>query len=482
MTNRASSANGFHSVQSLIMSLPHATQPTGPAKRKANTKRQNKTNGQQAEAVFRSSLLRRWGWVVILGLLLLFQWNGGIAQFSRTMAANAIDTRRLDTASWWLSIARQLSADGETEYLMARVARRQGHLGQMLEHLKAAHQKDFDAQKLDREQLLAFASLGRFEGDSEQRLNEWLQEPDSDRAEIFDAYANGLTLVSRFEHAMEVLQTWQEFAPQDPLPSYRMARIHEHFSQTQEAESAYRKSIEKQPTFKNAAYHLARVLLDQRRPEEALEHFGACNSGATALAARIGMARCHKSLGDIDTARKLLIEVMQATYEDQMKSFHGLDEFPERYVAASELGIIETELGNFSEACEKLEAALQRFPLDSIARYSYAVALRGLNRSDEAEANFETVRRSRAALDEVSSLQELLRSDPQNTEARIKIGKIILEHESQTVGEFWIQSVFAYEPHNQEAHRALAEYYALRREESPEASQRWEYHSAFLDK
>ena len=141
------------------------------------------------------------------------------------------------------------------------------------------------------------------------------------------------------------------------------------------------------------------------------------------------MALCHKSLGDVDTARKLLIEVLESRYEDQTKSFHGLDEFPERYVAASELGIIETELGSFSEACVHLESALQRFPLDSIARYSYAVALRGLNQSDEAEKNFETVRRSRAALDEVSSLQEVLRSDPQNTKARIKIGKIILEHE-----------------------------------------------------
>ena len=458
------------------MSLPHATKPKGSAKGKENTK------GKNAEAVVRRSVLRRWGWVVFLGLLLFFQWNGGIAQFARTMAANAIYTRRLDTATWWLSIARRLSENGETEYLMARVERRQGDLGKMLEHLKAAYQKKFDALKLDREQLLAFASLGRFEGDSEQRLNAWLQEPDSDRAEIFDAYANGLTLVSRFEHAMEVLQTWQEFAPQDPLPSYRMARIHEHFSQTQEAESAYRKSIEKQPAFTKAAYYLGRVLLGQRRPEEALEHFGSCNSGATALAARIGMALCHKSLGDIDTARKLLIEVLESRYEDQTKSFHGLDEFPERYVAASELGIIETELGSFSEACVHLESALQRFPLDTIARYSYAVALRGLNQSDEAEKNFETVRRSRAALDEVSSLQEVLRSDPQNTKVRIKIGKIILEHESQNVGEFWIQSVFAYEPDNQEAHRALTEYYALRKEESPDASQRWEYHRAFVDK
>ena len=457
------------------MSLLHVSKPKSSAKGKEDAK------GKAPGAPVRKSVVRRWGWIFLLGLLVLFQWNGGIAQIARTMAAGAINGRNLDSATWWLSIARRLSGNGETEYLLARVERKRGNLAKMLEHLKAAHSMKFDALKLDREQLLAFASLGRFEADSEQRLNAWLQEPDSDRAEIFDAYANGLTLVSRFEHAMEVLQNWEEIAPQDPLPSYRRARIHEHFSQTAEAESAYRMSIEKQPDFNKAAYHLGRVLLDQRRPEEALEHFGTCNSGASVLAARVGMARCHKSLGDIDAARQLLVEVLQSSYEDQLKSFHGMDEYPERYVAASELGIIETELGNFSEACTHLESALQRFPLDSIARYSYAVALRGLNKADEAEKNFETVRRSRAALDEVSSLQELLRGDPQNTEARIKIGKIILEHESQKVGEFWIQSVFAYEPDNKEAHRALAEYYASRKEELPDASQQSEYHRAFID-
>ena len=92
------------------------------------------------------------------------------------------------------------------------------------------------------------------------------------------------------------------------------------------------------------------------------------------------------------------------------------------------------------------------------------------------------MRRSRAALNEVSSLQELLRGDPQNTEAPIKIGKIILKHESQKVGEFWIQSVFAYKPNDTEAHRALVEYYASCKDESPDASQRWEYHPAFSDK
>lgn len=456
------------------MSLSRVNKPKGSVKSERNCK------GENAAAAGKS-VIRRRGWVFLIGLLVLFQWNGGIAQIARTMAVGAINGRNLDSATWWLSIARQLSGNGETEYLLARVERKRGDLAKMLEHLKAAHRLNFDALKLDREQLLAFASLGRFAGDSEHRLNAWLQEPDSDRAEIFDAYANGLTLVSRFEHAMEVLQNWEEIAPQDPLPSYRRARIHEHFSQTAEAESAYRKAIEKQSDFKKAAYHLGRVLLDQRRPEEALEHFGFCNSGASALAARVGMARCHKSLGDIEAARQLLVVVLQSSYEDQLKSFHRMDEYPERYVAASELGIIETELGNFSEARAHLESALQRFPLDSIARYSYAVALRGLNKTDEAEKNFETVRRSRAALDEVSSLQELLRGDPQNTEARIKIGKIILEHESQKVGEFWIQSVFAYEPDNPAAHRALAEYYASRKEELPDASQRWEYHRAFID-
>lgn len=163
-------------------------------------------------------------------------------------------------------------------------------------------------------------------------------------------------------------------------------------------------------------------MLDQKRPEEALKFFQSCNSGAPALAAKTGIARCYKTLGESEKALSLLKEVLTSSYEEQVDSYRSVDEIPERFVAASELGIIETELGDFVEARKHLENALDLHPLDSIARYSYAVALRGLGLQKEAEENFAITRAARIALDQVPVLQEVLSKDPQDTKSRIMLG------------------------------------------------------------
>ena len=159
-----------------------------------------------------------------------------------------------------------------------------------------------------------------------------------------------------------------------------------------------------------------------------------------------------------------------------------MDEIPERFVAASELGVIETELGDFTVARKYLEMALKVHPLDSIARYSYAVALRGLGLQKEAEENFAITRAARAALDQVPMLQEVLRKDSHDTKSRIMIGKIVLEHESERTGLFWLQSVFSYDPTNSEAHETIANFFASKENMSPEDKKRAAYHRSFVTK
>ena len=416
-------------------------------------------------------------------LLIVFVRTGGVVGFANSMAHNAIASKRLDSAEWWLDVSRSFSSSNAySDFLQARTERQRGNLEKMSGHLKAAHTKKFDPIRLEREQALASASLGRLTKDVEDRLNQWLQEPNAEFGEIIDSYANGLTAVSRFEHALEILHVWEENAPWEPVANYRIARINEHLYQASEAEIQYKKAIGKDSKFHKATYNLARVLLDQRRPEEALKFFQACNSGASALAAKTGMARCYKTLGEIEKARSLLQVVLKSSYEDLQQSYRSMDEIPERFVAASELGIIETELGDFTEARKHLEIALKVHPLDSIARYSYAVALRGLGLQKEAENNFEITRTARASLDEVTVLQEVLREYPQDTKSRIKIGKIVLKHESERTGLFWIQSVFSYDPTNSEAHETIADFFESKRDGTPEDEKRAAYHRSFVAK
>jgi len=419
----------------------------------------------------------------LICLLIAFFWTDGIAGFANSMAQNAIASKRLDSADWWLGMARSIStSNASTDFLQARAERQRGNLDKMSVYLKAAHSKGFDPNRLEREQALASASLGRLTKDVEDQLNQWLQEPNAESGEIFDSYSNGLTTVSRFEHALEVLHLWEEHAPWEPVANYRIARVNEHFSQASEAEAQYRKAIEKDAKYQRAIYNLARVLLNQKRPEEALKYFQSCNSGAPALAAKTGMARCFKTLGESEKALSLLKEVLKSSYEDLVESYRSVDEIPERSVAASELGIIETELGDFTEARKHLEIALSLHPLDSIARYSYAIALRGLGLQKEAEENFAITRTARAALDQVPVLQAMLSKDPHDTKSRIKLGRIVLEHESERTGLFWLQSVFSYDPINSDAHEAIANYFESKKKRTPEDEKRAAYHRSFVKK
>ncbi len=451
---------------------------------KSKEKQKGKSTGRSPDS---GTSLRFWrpiGLLTLLACLLAaFLWTGGATGFANSMANSAITSKRLETGEWWLGVSRFFSStNAYTDFLQGRIDRKRGEYETMMEHLKSAQKKGFPPIRLDREQALASASLGRLSQNIEERLNRWLEEPDAEFGEIIDSYSNGLTAVSRFDPALELLRTWEATYPQDPVANYRIARIHEHLSQPEDAEANYRKAIAKDPRYFKASYNLGRVLLDQRRSEEALACFQKCAKGGSALAAKTGMAQCYKTLGENEVARELLQEVMKSSYEDLQKSYQSVDETPARFVAASELGCLETELGDFPEARKHLELALKEFPLDSIARYSYAVTLRGLGMQKEADENFAITRASRAALDQVSVYQGKLRKDSQDTESRLAVGKIILENESERVGLFWLQSVFSYDPNNSDAHEAIASYFENKKVRTPEDEKRAAYHRAFVQK
>ena len=82
--------------------------------------------------------------------------------FANSMARNAIASKRLDSAEWWLDVSRSISSSNAySDFLQARTERQRGNLEKMSVHLKAAHTKKFDPIRLEREQALASASLGR---------------------------------------------------------------------------------------------------------------------------------------------------------------------------------------------------------------------------------------------------------------------------------------------------------------------------------
>lgn len=420
-------------------------------------------------------------WLVgaLLVLAIVFFATGGVTSFCHSMAQNAMGSRQWERAQWWLDWSSRVSSqNAHGEYLRSQLARKQGDLTQMGSHLQAALKLGYSKDLLEREQTLALASLGQINEEGERKIKQWIMEPSADVADILDSYTNGLLVNSRLEESKQLFLLWEEKLPSDPIPVYRRARVAEHMSRAEDAIALYKACLEKDPKFVRARYALARMQRLGRQPEAALKLYEACAEGRSKPVALMGMAQCYKDLGEYEKARDLWKQVVDLSHEEIQSSLKSVDDFQDREVIASELGCLETEMGNYDEALKYLEMALKANPLDSIARYSYGVTLRNLGREKEAEENFERTRISRESLDKVSILKERLAREPNNTELRLEVAKIVLEHESEKTAIHWVKSIFAYDPGNREAHQFLLNLYQAKPDREKYRTQ-IEYHKQF---
>lgn len=386
--------------------------------------------------------------------------SGVVSRSTLGIARQALSDQDETKALRWLSITQTIDPrNAHAEAILARIDLRHDRFAEADAHLKKALSFGLDSKVADREKMLAQAQAGRLEG-IESSLNAWLAEADpGDRRVICEAYANGLAIQARFADAIRLLNAWKLDFPTDPEPDYRLGRIDEHLRQKPDAEKHYRESLKKDPNYYPAAYSLGRVLLDRKDAEEALVYFRKCLELPHPVAAQVGMGSCLKALGKVDEARKLFEQAAHASKAERVASYRAVGELTERFVAAVELGKLETELGNHEEGEQWLRKAVEADPRDSVARYAWAVALRGLGERDKAEEQFEFVRTARKALDEAGKLHDRIDQHPDDVEARYRLGAILLEHDSERAGLYWLGTALSYDPQHAATHRALSNYF-----------------------
>lgn len=401
-------------------------------------------------------------WVLLLAVVSLI---GCIVMdlpgiFSRSMAFRAAG--RVDNASAerWITIAKKVSwRYGEMELLSARMHRRQGRTSEMEESLRRAVRSGVDPKLASLERALVVAQSGNLDS-VESQLFDALRNGVGDAAEISDAYANGLAILSRFDQALKILAAWRTDYPQDPRPLYRMGRIYEHQAVWDKAEDYYREAIKVAPQYCSARYRLGRVLMYDRQFEAAIREFSTCLSMDNPLAAQIQIASCLKALASTDQAVVLLREVLRHDDSEILASYAALEETPEHHEAARILGDLEFELGNNADAVRWLEHALAFNDRDSSTRYSLAVTLREMGRNEEAEDHFARFHVVREALSRANVLRARIQADSGDIAARHELGELLLTHESTRMGVFWLRSVLEIQPDHQGAHRSLADHYS----------------------
>jgi Tfp pilus assembly protein PilF len=203
---------------------------------------------------------------------------------------------------------------------------------------------------------------------------------------------------------------------------------------------------------------LARFRSTTNTPQEAIDLLK-LHTPAAALAAKTLMGHCYEQLGDTETARAMLTEVISAGFEESKKSHRAVEESPERFSAASELGVIETKLGNWNEAKKYLELALEVNDRDFIARNSYSQVLRRLGMKEQADKELARIVEERTEYDKIVVLQDRIVKES-SIDARVELGKLIFKYESERSGLFWIRSAISEDPNCLEAHKFMADYYS----------------------
>lgn len=400
----------------------------------------------------------------MIGLLFValgaFLFQGGISGFANSMASNAILARDSDSAQGWLTFSQRLSGENaEIEYLLARKCRLDRDLVGMGKHLSKAYDLGFDKAALEKQQTLAAVSTGEFDLASELKVKKWIEERGPDTGDVVDAYANGLAALSRFQDAAQMLEAYEKEYPGDPMVNYRFGIMNEHIRGTAQAEREYAIVLAKDPKHVQAAWRLARLKSGNNSPEESIKILEKFDYGKQSLAIKTFLGHCYEQSGDLEKSREFFKAAVEQGHDACQESYKVVEEAPERFLAASDLGVLEVKLGNWEDAKRYLEMALEVNPRDFIARNSYGRVLQRLGMEAQAEKEFARIKEEREEFDKITILRDRVNQNPKDTASRVQMGKILFKYESERFGLFWIRAALSQDPNCQEAHQFLADYY-----------------------
>lgn len=396
---------------------------------------------------------------LLLALAVMAWYVGAPGKLLNSFARASLAEFDIERADAWLQFsASYFPSDSDRELLLARIARKKSDYSSMDKHLAKAKVLGASVASVQMEEAMAAAQAGALEL-VEVQLFQWMQRGLGEIDELSDAYANGLAANSRFEPLNQVLDAWQRDFPADPRPDYRRGRIQEYFQLWEQAEEAYKQSLSRNSRYTPSRFRLGRVLMLQRRMEEARDQFLLCCESTRPEAAKTSLAICYRALGEAERARGLFEDVLLSSHTEIEMSYSALGETPEYFEAASNLGDLESEAGNYGAAEKWLRVALDKNQRDLQTRYSLAVTLRELGRMEEAQTEFDRVTESRKALEQVNPLRNQIAENPTDPAFRVQLGELLMKYESERSGRFWINSAFSFDPHYKPAHEALARYY-----------------------
>jgi tetratricopeptide (TPR) repeat protein len=405
---------------------------------------------------------RRWPWLLAGGLL-----AGGLlacegwAAWQERLAGQALDDDRMDEARRHIERALLVPPHRTSALLLAaRIRRLRGGYPEAEQYLLRCGQLDRMSERVQLEWLLLRCQQGEVD-ELAPDLFTLVRQQHPESPAILETLASVYIRQTRYLDALHCLNLWLERTPDSVRALDWRGWLGGQLDDRGQAISDYEHLLALRPGRADTRLRLAQILVDSRRPAEALPHLERLLRELPGNPdVRVALAPCRVVELRTEEARALLDAVLK--------------DHPDHFDALLQRGKLELTLEHPAEAEPWLRKALRVKPHDVDARYSLYRSLQG-QPDRRAEARGERLHWEQER-DRQDRLNLLLRRDvaahPNDVNLAREVGELLLDLGEEQRGLFWLRRALTINPRHVPSRRALLAYYERTNRPDEAAEQR----------
>lgn len=337
---------------------------------------------------------------------------------------------------------------GRCLFHAARAARRDGDLGPARKLVTLAEKTGWPPEAVGWENALLRARAGEFDA-VEPRLTVAVKAaPDHPQTDLIrEVLVPEYLARFRITEAYHLLVPWGERWPGDLRVRLWTFDVARRMQLPQVALDSAREAVALAPDNADARSKCGDILIENHQPAEARPHFEwLLERRPNDTAARLGLARCLRELGDDAGAVRELTTLLY--------------DHPDRPAFLAERGQLELHAGREAAARDWLRRAAEADPSSPDVVYNYALCLEQCGQPVEAKEWRARHARVEADLAELKEVTKRIAAEPRNAALRHRAGELLLRNGKDWEGVRWVRSALAIDPRHGPSRKALDEYYA----------------------
>jgi tetratricopeptide (TPR) repeat protein len=373
-----------------------------------------------------------------------------IAQQHFRAAEKALADKRLPEAREHLDVCQHAwPRSPAVQFLIARVARLGGFYEEADRRLDNCKRLNGPVEQIELERALLRVQQGGMTRSMELALLRYVeQDHHADSVFILEALSQGCLRTYRNESAILYLTKLLELKADDAHVLLTRGWVYDRMSNWENARNDYTAAQRLTPDNQEALLRLARALVNNGQPVEAMAHFQELHERDPDNAvAGLGLAQCLHKLGRFDEEEKLLDALLAKP--------------PRKPEIVLQRGDLALQRDQPVLAEPLLREAVKLDAFDYQAHYSLAQCLRKLAKESEAGAEFDRAKEVLHDRQRLSQLTDELQYNPYegSLPLRVELAQIFLRSGQERESILWLQGALQIDSGYRPALQMLAELY-----------------------